>query len=105
MVPTQRIEGKRVIQSGLAAGERVLIDHLQQARPGMQVVAQDDRPGGDGRGRTGALAAQARARPRRGGSGSRARAGPSTTTKNTGTIASERKVAAIIPPKTAVPSE
>ena len=40
VVPTQRIEGKRVIQPGLAAGERVLIDHLQQARPGMKVVAQ-----------------------------------------------------------------
>jgi RND family efflux transporter MFP subunit len=45
VVPTQRIDGKRVIQSGLAAGERVLIDHLQQARPGMKVVAQTASPG------------------------------------------------------------
>lgn len=42
VVPTQRIDGKRVIQSGLAAGERVLIDHLQQARPGMKVIVQQD---------------------------------------------------------------
>jgi RND family efflux transporter MFP subunit len=40
VVPTQRIDGKRVIQSGLTAGERVLIDHLQQARPGMRVIPQ-----------------------------------------------------------------
>ena len=45
VVPTQRIDGKRVIESGLAAGERVLIDHLQQARPGMKVVAQTASPG------------------------------------------------------------
>jgi membrane fusion protein (multidrug efflux system) len=44
VVPTQRIDGKRVIGSGLAAGERVLIDHLQQARPGMKVVAQTASP-------------------------------------------------------------
>ncbi len=40
VVPTQRVGGMRVIQSGLAAGERVLVDHLQQARPGMKVAAQ-----------------------------------------------------------------
>ena len=38
VVPTDRIEGMRVIHSGLAAGELVLVDHLQQARPGMRVV-------------------------------------------------------------------
>jgi membrane fusion protein (multidrug efflux system) len=38
VVPTDRIDGRRVIQSGLAAGELVLIDHLQQARPGMRVI-------------------------------------------------------------------
>ena len=41
VVPAQRIDGKRVIQSGLSAGERVLIDHLQQVRPGMRVIPQD----------------------------------------------------------------
>jgi membrane fusion protein (multidrug efflux system) len=46
VVPTQRIDGKRVIETGLAAGELVLIDHLQQARPGMKAVAQTAGPGG-----------------------------------------------------------
>ena len=70
MVPTQRIDGKRVIESGLDAGELVLIDHLQQARPGMKAVAQTAGPDGD----AGAVATRARPSGRRGPRGSRARA-------------------------------
>ncbi len=37
--------GLRVIESGLDPGERVLVDNLQKARPGMQVRVRDETPG------------------------------------------------------------
>jgi RND family efflux transporter MFP subunit len=37
--------GMRIIESGLKPGERVLVDNLQRARPGMKVAVQEE-PGG-----------------------------------------------------------
>jgi membrane fusion protein (multidrug efflux system) len=38
-------QGWRVIRSGLEAGERVLVDNLQRAGPGMRVSAREESPG------------------------------------------------------------
>jgi hypothetical protein len=37
------VEGLRVIRSGLAATDRIVIDGLQRARPGGKVTAQDGK--------------------------------------------------------------
>jgi RND family efflux transporter MFP subunit len=37
-------QGWRIIRSGLEAGERVLVDNLQRAQPGMHVVAREKSP-------------------------------------------------------------
>jgi multidrug efflux pump subunit AcrA (membrane-fusion protein) len=36
------IEGKRVIRSGLTAGEKIVVNGLQRVRPGMPVTPQDE---------------------------------------------------------------
>jgi multidrug efflux pump subunit AcrA (membrane-fusion protein) len=36
--------GLRVVKDGLAAGDRVIINGLMRARPGMKVAAQDAGP-------------------------------------------------------------
>jgi membrane fusion protein (multidrug efflux system) len=35
------VEGRWVVESGLAAGERVLLSGLQQAQPGLMVEPQE----------------------------------------------------------------
>jgi membrane fusion protein, multidrug efflux system len=37
------VDGLRVIRSGLAAGDRIVIEGLQRARPGQQVTAEDGK--------------------------------------------------------------
>jgi membrane fusion protein (multidrug efflux system) len=39
-------QGWRIIRSGLEAGERVLVDNLQRATPGMRVVARESQASG-----------------------------------------------------------
>jgi len=34
------VDGKRVIRSGLAAGEQIVVDGLQRVRPGMPVTPE-----------------------------------------------------------------
>jgi len=41
-------QGWRIIRSGLEAGERVLVDNLQRATPGMRVVAREESPSSSG---------------------------------------------------------
>jgi hypothetical protein len=37
------VEGLRVVRSGLAATDRIVIDGLQRARPGQKVKAEDGK--------------------------------------------------------------
>jgi RND family efflux transporter MFP subunit len=48
VTPTARHDGMRVIESGLTKGELVMIDNLQQVRPGTRVNARARQPAGDG---------------------------------------------------------
>lgn len=41
------VDGARVVESGLEAGERVVVKGLQRVRPGMKVLATLDRAAGD----------------------------------------------------------
>jgi multidrug efflux pump subunit AcrA (membrane-fusion protein) len=36
------IDGKRVVRSGLAAGEKVVVNGMARVRPGMPVVPEDE---------------------------------------------------------------
>jgi multidrug efflux system membrane fusion protein len=38
-----QVDGKRVVLSGIKAGDRVILDHLQRLAPGAQVAPQPDR--------------------------------------------------------------
>ena len=38
------VDGKRIIRSGLQAGEKIVVNGLQRVRPGMPVTAQDEAP-------------------------------------------------------------
>jgi RND family efflux transporter MFP subunit len=42
------IDGKRVIRSGLEAGEKIVVNGLARVRPGMLVTPQDEAAGGGG---------------------------------------------------------
>jgi RND family efflux transporter MFP subunit len=42
------IEGKRIVRSGLQAGEKVIINGMERIRPGMPVTAQEQQDGGEG---------------------------------------------------------
>ena len=41
------VEGKRVIRSGLLAGEKIVVGGLQRVRPGMSVTPVEEMAGGD----------------------------------------------------------
>ena len=41
------VEGKRVVRSGLTAGEQIVVDGLQRVRPGMAVTPEAAVPGGE----------------------------------------------------------
>ncbi len=38
-----QVDGKRVVLSGIKAGDRVILDRLQRLAPGAQVAPQPDR--------------------------------------------------------------
>jgi len=40
VVPSERIGGMRLIDSGLKQGEKVIVEGVQKVRPGMKVEAQ-----------------------------------------------------------------
>jgi RND family efflux transporter MFP subunit len=40
------MEGKRIIRSGLHAGDKVVVNGLQRVRPGMPVAPEEEQPGG-----------------------------------------------------------
>ena len=40
------VEGLRVVQTGLAAGDRIVLKGLQRVRPGAKVTAERGRDGG-----------------------------------------------------------
>jgi len=42
------IEGKRIVRSGLQAGEKIVVNGLQRVRPGMPVAPQQEMPGQEG---------------------------------------------------------
>jgi multidrug efflux system membrane fusion protein len=42
IVPGRLVDGLRVVQSGLKAGDRIIVNGLQRVRPGMKVNAKDE---------------------------------------------------------------
>ncbi len=42
------IDGKRVVRSGLAAGEKIVVNGLARVRPGMPVTPQDETASAEG---------------------------------------------------------
>ena len=41
------VEGKRVVRSGLAAGEKIVVNGLSHVRPGMAVTPAAEMAGGE----------------------------------------------------------